>query len=98
MKTLVIDGEKFDPVAGDCMVTEAELLMLINVSLEETMSSCTVNALRFVDSERRNWEVASMELRLTSQEDANERLTYIGHLIGQMTDGYQVAWPSTLLH
>ncbi len=98
MKTLVIDTEQFDPVALVSTVTEAELLMLINVFLEETHCGCTVKALRHVDSEHRNWEVASLELEITNQEDANERLTHIGYLIGRMTDGYNVAWPSTLLH
>ena len=98
MKTLVIDAAQFDPVAVVSTVTEGELLMLINAFLAETHCGCTVKALRHVDSEHRNWEVASLELQITSQEDANERLTYIGYLIGRMTDGYQVAWPSTLLH
>ena len=98
MKALVIDAEQLDPVSVNSTVTETELLMLINVFLEELNCGCTVNALRYVDSGRRNWEVASLELQITSQEDANERLTYIGYLIGRMTDGYQVAWPSTLLH
>jgi hypothetical protein len=98
MKSLVIDPGHFHGMFEPCPVTEAELLLLINTCLEEMMCSCTVTALRFVDSAFRNWEVASVELRLAVDEDANERLGYIGQLISSLTDGYEVAWPSTLLH
>jgi len=98
MKSLVIDARQFRSLADPCLVTEAELLMVINTCLDEMMCSCTVTALRFVDNSCRNWEVASVELQLAVHEDANERLGYIGQLISSMTDGYQVAWPSTLLH
>jgi hypothetical protein len=98
MKSLVIDPGHFSSALEPCPVTEAELLMLINTCLEEMMCSCTVTALRFVDNSFRNWEVASVELRLAVHEDANERLGYIGQLISSLTDGYEVVWPSTLLH
>src|SRR5688572_26634407 len=98
MKSLVIDPGHLSAMVDPSPVTEAELLMLINTCLEEMMCCCTVTALRFVDSSARNWEVASVELRLAVNEDANERLGYIGQLISSMTDGFQVAWPSTLLH
>lgn len=98
MKSLLIDAAHFQSAAEPCPVTEAELLMVINTCMEQMMCSCTVTALRFVDHPCRNWEVASVELMLAVHEDANERLAFIGRLISSMTDGYQVAWPSTLLH
>lgn len=98
MKSLVIDVEKLASASDVCAVTEAELLMVINTCLEQMRCSCAVTALRHVDNSHRNWEVASVELELAEGEDANERLGYMGQLIATMTDGYQVAWPSTLLH
>lgn len=98
MKSLVIDVERLASATDACAVTEAELLMVINTCLDQMRCCCTVSALRHVESSYRNWEVASVELQLAEGEDANERLGYIGQLIATMTEGYQVAWPSTLLH
>jgi hypothetical protein len=98
MKSLVIDVEKLALASDACAVSEGELLMVINTCLDQMSCCCTVTALRHVDSSYRNWEVASVELQLAEGEDANERLGHVGQLIAMMTDGYQVAWPSTLLH
>jgi hypothetical protein len=98
MKSLVIDVEKLVSAGEACAVTEAELLMVINTCLDQMKCSCEVTALRHVDNSWRNWEVAAVELQLADGEDANERLGYIGQLIATMTEGYQVAWPSTRLH
>jgi hypothetical protein len=98
MKSLVIDLENLAPFADTGAVTEAELLMVINTCLDQMKCCCAVTALRHVDSSYRNWEIASVDLQLAEGEDANERLGYIGQLISSLTDGYQVAWPSTLLH
>ncbi len=98
MKSLVIDAGHFTSPSDGCTVVEAELLMVINTCLDLMGCSCEVTALRYVDNSWRNWEVASVELQLAEGEDANERLGYMGQLIATVTDGYQVAWPSTLLH
>lgn len=98
MKQLLIDIEKWDLATSCCEVPESQLLGLINNCLAQTDSACVVTALRLVDGPDRNWEIASLDIHDVSHEDIGSRLACVGHLINRMTDGYRVAWPSTLLH
>jgi hypothetical protein len=98
MEVAQIDIDEWEALVGNPVVTEATLLCFINNCLHEDGMLCEVQALRYVDSDDRNWEVAAFELHYRDMRDIDRRLVEIGQLIARATEGYRVAWPSTRLH
>lgn len=98
MKTALIDIDAWESAAYQPVISEQELIALINTWLDECGAACAIHALRYAHAKGRNWEVAAFELRGVDACDVDTRLQQIGQLIAAATEGYLVDWPSVALH
>jgi hypothetical protein len=98
MKTALIDIEAWESAVYQPVISEQDLIAVINTWLDECEAGCAIQALRYANAKERNWEVAAFELRGIAPEDLDTHLQQIGRLIAAATEGYLVDWPSVALH
>jgi hypothetical protein len=100
MQAALVDIEAWEAALLRIRVPEAALLLLINERLRSDgkYPGCHISALRYVDGDERNWEVAAFVFGSADIAHFDGRLEEMGAFIAHVSNGFDVDWPSIANH